>query len=487
MKIHHENVNIMSISKTHKNVRGSVLVFSLLILAIMLSAALSVLAVSLAEKRSASSTRTSVQSFNVAQSGVERVFQAVYKGTTLTDLSSLSDAIGGSGCTVSGGVAGITINSIAGGSVRLTFQDSADVDIDSCSAGVSVIAVARSLGTAGSASRVIEAAIAPNLICTGSPKTLSLSMAGLGSSAHPRDIAFDTATNSIWVTAGQSGSSGVLLRIDPVNMVEIARYGVGTNPKGITYDSGTRSIWVANNTTSSSGRIDRVNVYNGSIVGPSYSITRGYPSQIAYDPDTESVWVANYDSNAKYISRISTGTGIGRDYVTDQSGNQGIAYDAHTKSVWTTNWTDGSVRSYRYNTVADTITSRASGAPCSSLSIGYASHDPNTNSMWVACYQDHWVRTVNDSTGALGSKINITPSGSNSPYGVAIDGDNKRVFVLGTGGPVAKINALNGSVIENITDTNLTGGYNIIAETYTKSAWVVNSNGNSITKICLNP
>lgn len=468
----------MNIDQKYK---GSVLVFSLLILAIMLSAALSVLAVSLAEKRSSSSTRTSVQSFNVAQSGVERVFQAVYKGTALTDLSSLAanSAVNG---TCQDGV--ISIESVAGGSAELTFKDSAGDDIATCTTNVSDIRAVRSLGMAFGTSRAIEAALSLNTTCSGNPKTLALSMAGLGNPAHPRGVAFDTETNSIWVTAGVSSTiAGVVIKIDPVTMTEIGRYPVGQNPQDIVYDPDTKSIWVANY---SDGRINKIDVRTGSIVGSSYKVSGGNPTQIAYDPDTKSVWTANYDTNAKLISRISTATGAGKEYSVDVSGNQGIAYDTHTKSVWVTSWSDGSVRSYAYHPLSDTITSGVGASPCPAAAIGTDAYDPITNSIWVACFDSHWVRKVDDISGSMGSRIDITPH-SSSPWDVAVDIDNSRIFAAGTGGPLAKIDIASQSFLGNVTDSELTGGTSLTIETYTKSAWVVNTNGNSITKVCLNP
>jgi uncharacterized membrane protein len=60
--------------------KGSVLVFSLIVLSIVLSAALSVAVVNVSNRKSAGSTGQSVQSFQVADSGVEMALEAIYKG-----------------------------------------------------------------------------------------------------------------------------------------------------------------------------------------------------------------------------------------------------------------------------------------------------------------------------------------------------------------------------------------------------------------------
>lgn len=59
--------------------RGSVLIFALLVLAILLAAALSVAGAALTEKRSAFATQQSVLAFQAADSAAERVLQRVYK------------------------------------------------------------------------------------------------------------------------------------------------------------------------------------------------------------------------------------------------------------------------------------------------------------------------------------------------------------------------------------------------------------------------
>ncbi|MBP5993947.1 MAG: hypothetical protein KA731_03530 [Candidatus Moranbacteria bacterium] len=74
--------------------KGSVLVFSLIILSIILSAAITVASVSITNQRSASSTGKSVQSFQVADSGIELALQKIYKNN-YTDLNAMATAMGG--------------------------------------------------------------------------------------------------------------------------------------------------------------------------------------------------------------------------------------------------------------------------------------------------------------------------------------------------------------------------------------------------------
>jgi len=72
-----------------KNLRGSVLVFSRLVLFLLLSAALSTAAVVVSEKKSSRVSEKSVVAFQIADGAVENVLKRVYQHTdsTLNDLA----------------------------------------------------------------------------------------------------------------------------------------------------------------------------------------------------------------------------------------------------------------------------------------------------------------------------------------------------------------------------------------------------------------
>ena len=76
----------MNIQNRKRVAKGSVLVFSLIILSIMLSAALSILSVTLMEKKSSFSTEKSVQAFDVAEANGYHYFVMEYvEGHTIYD------------------------------------------------------------------------------------------------------------------------------------------------------------------------------------------------------------------------------------------------------------------------------------------------------------------------------------------------------------------------------------------------------------------
>ena len=155
----------MNASTKRKTTHGSVLVFSLIILTIMLSAALSILSVTLMERKSSLSTKSSTQSFNVAQSGVERVMKYIYKQAASTNtLADLAASVAGASTQCVSGNGGnpavISIASVAGGSAELTFKDMAGTDISLCTTSILNVVSVRSLGTSSGSSRAIETAFA---------------------------------------------------------------------------------------------------------------------------------------------------------------------------------------------------------------------------------------------------------------------------------------------------------------------------------------
>ncbi len=145
--------------KTFRPKQGSVLVFSLIVLSILLSAAVAVATVSVANRRSTLSTAKSNQSFQVADSGVELVLQQIYKPVpTHANLNALATALGG-GATCSGG--SIVKTGVSGGDIRVSFYDKND-GLVSCtdSSWRSKVVGIKSEGTAGGTTRLVETAVA---------------------------------------------------------------------------------------------------------------------------------------------------------------------------------------------------------------------------------------------------------------------------------------------------------------------------------------
>ena len=132
--------------------KGSVLVFSLIVLSIVLSAALSVAVVNVSNRKSAGSTAQSVQSFQVADSAVEMMLKKIYKDNTNVALSTL-----GSSCS-----SGVVGTSVSGGTANISFYNSSNVQITDCTSTIwrDDLAKIKVEGTASGTTRVIETAIA---------------------------------------------------------------------------------------------------------------------------------------------------------------------------------------------------------------------------------------------------------------------------------------------------------------------------------------
>lgn len=145
--------------KTLKPKQGSVLVFSLIVLSILLSAAVAVATVSVANRQSTFSTAKSNQSFQVADSGAELVLQQIYKTVpTHASINALAAALGGGATCASGA---ITKVGVAGGDIKVSFYDKDD-NLINCAdtAWRSKVVAIKSEGTASGTTRLVETAVA---------------------------------------------------------------------------------------------------------------------------------------------------------------------------------------------------------------------------------------------------------------------------------------------------------------------------------------
>jgi Tfp pilus assembly protein PilX len=142
--------------------KGSVLVFSLLILSIMLVTSLTILSSAVLDRKASLSTGSSARSFQVADSGVEEVLYQVYKGSHAT-LEDVRSAIDNANATCANGVIEFPV---AGGTAKVTFyQDETTVYAGPCSGGTATdwrdkVVKIKSEGTAGPTTRAVEVAVA---------------------------------------------------------------------------------------------------------------------------------------------------------------------------------------------------------------------------------------------------------------------------------------------------------------------------------------
>ena len=133
--------------------KGSVLVFTLLVLFMLLISALGIASVTLIERKTSGTTGKSTQSFQVADSGAEVVLQKIYKdsssGDTLNDLFV--------GCS-SGQISG-SINVGKDYSVTL-YTDQEGTTVADCADNVADIRLIKSVGSYAQTKRAVEVAVA---------------------------------------------------------------------------------------------------------------------------------------------------------------------------------------------------------------------------------------------------------------------------------------------------------------------------------------
>lgn len=153
--------------------RGSVLVFTLLILAILLSTALSAAGIVVLGKNSSRATEKSALAFQIADGAAENVLKRIYKDTDST-LNDLADGLyadteqGGNGPRCQNGAVTGVLPSASSGAYTVTFYDSNDDPLECSGTGYATynewrakLAKIVSSGTYGSATRAIDIAIEP--------------------------------------------------------------------------------------------------------------------------------------------------------------------------------------------------------------------------------------------------------------------------------------------------------------------------------------
>lgn len=153
--------------------KGSVLVFSLIVLSIVLSTALSITAVNVSNRKSAASTAQSVQSFQTADTATEKVMKAIYNGNYASLYLLYHDGLGSMACGENtpsdGDPAPLILSDIVSQGVGLatvTFFDTNGARLVDCTATnwrdtLARVKVEGSGSSGGGAVRVIEVGIAP--------------------------------------------------------------------------------------------------------------------------------------------------------------------------------------------------------------------------------------------------------------------------------------------------------------------------------------
>lgn len=138
----------------NKTTKGSVLVFSLIMLSLILTSALAIAAATMIERKSSLTSNKSTQGFQVADSGVEiiakKIKEASWSGGAISSLAGVT-------CS-SNAITGYTDSPTNKNKYVVTFYDSTPTQL-ACSDPIYRIAKIKSVGSYGGTTRAVEAPI----------------------------------------------------------------------------------------------------------------------------------------------------------------------------------------------------------------------------------------------------------------------------------------------------------------------------------------
>lgn len=158
----------MKHKRTYSHVSGSAIVFSLLILSMLLSIAVSGATLTIAAKKSARGTEKSILAFQIADGATENVLLRIYDDVPPNDatLTDLANGLYGTANCASGVISGTLPSGT--GAYTVTFLDNNDNKLQCSGAGYATYAEWRSklvhllvVGTFSGTTRAIDVGIKP--------------------------------------------------------------------------------------------------------------------------------------------------------------------------------------------------------------------------------------------------------------------------------------------------------------------------------------
>lgn len=241
------------INKSKKQ-KASILVVTMMILGIVLVTALSVSVVSIQQRKASMGSNKSNQAYQVADTGIEKVMDAIVKNRTL----SVSDLVGGSfgfSCVTNSNNHAVLKK--AGETYEVELKKTTDAETTDCTSAtpLSEIASIKSIGTNSGQQRAIEAAVAASggyqmsclhtlysgtneYVCCRidtSNGVTNCKIATPGTSSTWVDL----GTSNPWTTSGSSSPYSIscfdmsntsgCCRMDGSNNTECKYYGHGTS------------------------------------------------------------------------------------------------------------------------------------------------------------------------------------------------------------------------------------------------------------------
>lgn len=223
-------------------------------------------------------------------------------------------------------------------------------------------------------------------------------------------IAFDSYTNSLWVSVWSSNSTNNIIKVSALDGSVLGVYSAWRDPYIIAFDQVTNSIWT---TTQGTGDITKISVVDGSIIG-TYPVD-WWPYSIVFDSSANSIWVANSSSNT--VNRLSVIDGSLLGSFPLPINPITIIYDNSTHSIWVT--AEGGTTISKFS-ASEHVTTSASQIATSTdsnyhkVQISYGIRDTDTTSGTVIPSFEYslggeWLPITTDlSTGALDPKFVAT-------------------------------------------------------------------------------
>ncbi|MHB8660601.1 MAG: hypothetical protein ACYC75_01495 [Minisyncoccota bacterium] len=286
------------------------------------------------------------------------------------------------------------------------------------------------------------------------------------------DIA--TTTNAVVSFSGATTTTAL-----PAGTV-VGNYTVGNSPSAVAFDSYTNSIWVTN---SYDWSVTKINAVTGGVIGtyPTTVNDGSYihgPSAIAFDPVTNSVWIANYD--ASNVTRIDVTTGmITATSTVGISSPSGVAFDPYNKAIWVTNAGNATVTKIDIASGTDTNYTLQVGSAPDAIAF-----DPSTKSVWIVDPATSNIFKIS----VIDGTIKGTYVDNNRPSAIAFDSADSSIWITNYGdSSVTEITAALGALIKNYqnpdTSGNTSSPTSIAFDPVTNSVWVTESTGSTVLNI----
>ena len=240
--------------------------------------------------------------------------------------------------------------------------------------------------------------------------------------SDPQDVAFDSATDELYVSDNQTNEVSVIGSVASVGNEVIHVVDVGNKPEGVAYDSAHRAVYVAN---WGDGTVD---VINDTTFAVSTISVGGRPISLAYDPHDGSIYVANWETTEVDVINDTTNT-VGAVVIHLGGGGagslDGIVFDNGTDQIFVASDSRPSpATSMPVNVIDD-----SNNSSVATVWVGDApdalAYDANDHYVWAANSGSDNITAINDSSDTVVANY----AGFDGPDGIAWSPTDGYVYV----------------------------------------------------------